>query len=420
MRQVQEVYFALRRIWRHAASKGMWLLFGLVPLLAACGTGPAAHTINQNTTNQSVSLFITTACDTLHIINPTNGGTVRGLHTQERLECIVDRSPTAAHGLVYVGGKITSVTDFGDDGLIYAFDIATGQEKWKFIIPGRGFAQSSAVETTPAVGNGLVYVGSDDGQLRAIDALTGATKWHFATQGAVRSSPILTTDVSFEDTVIFGSSDKHVYALNALTGALKWSFTTQGPVTTKPAIGLQGLVLVTDATTLYGLNPKDGTLKWSFAIPAGEGKFSAPEFGNIAGKFLAFVGTSVGVLAVDNVSGTKVWEKRLGAPVVGAPFCSCKTASAETLFVNASGFDSPAGVYALNPADGSVIWQALIGGGESQPTQLNGLVFATIKHNPSDQLVALNSSTGKVQWRFGTGLLTSSSFFDVTPALNLF
>jgi len=68
-----------------------------------------------------------------------------------------DSSPAVANGFVYVGSQ---------DGKLYAFDAATGgQPKWS------AFASSApkkqGIDSSPAVANGFVYIGSQDGRLYA-------------------------------------------------------------------------------------------------------------------------------------------------------------------------------------------------------------------------------------------------------------
>ena len=60
------------------------------------------------------------------------------------------------------------------DKNLYAIDAVTGKEKWRF---GTG----RAVVSSPAVSNGVVYVGSRDNNLYAIDAETGKERWRFGT-----------------------------------------------------------------------------------------------------------------------------------------------------------------------------------------------------------------------------------------------
>jgi outer membrane protein assembly factor BamB len=63
------------------------------------------------------------------------------------------------------------------------------------------------VTSSPAVANGVVYVGSDDGDFYAFDAKTGAALWSAATGGAVESSPAVANGV-----VYVGSDDASLYA----------------------------------------------------------------------------------------------------------------------------------------------------------------------------------------------------------------
>ena len=67
--------------------------------------------------------------------------------------------------------------------------------KWKFQTGG-------GVISSPAVENGLGYVGSTDKNLCAVDQQTGALKWKFATDGPVVSSPAVAAGI-----VYFGSYD---------------------------------------------------------------------------------------------------------------------------------------------------------------------------------------------------------------------
>jgi outer membrane protein assembly factor BamB len=80
---------------------------------------------------------------------------------------------------------------------------------------------TGTVDSSPAVVNGMVYVGSSDGNLYALDASTGALLWSYTTGGLFRSSPTVAKGV-----VYVGSWDHNVYALNASTGAKVWSYTT--------------------------------------------------------------------------------------------------------------------------------------------------------------------------------------------------
>ena len=61
-----------------------------------------------------------------------------------------------------------------DDGNVYALNASTGAKLWSFATGGQ-------VYSSPAVANGVVYIGSFDGNVYALNASTGAKLWSFAT-----------------------------------------------------------------------------------------------------------------------------------------------------------------------------------------------------------------------------------------------
>src|SRR5882724_7018395 len=89
-----------------------------------------------------------------------------------------------------------------------------GNLKWEFKTQGKIFS-------SPAVCNGVVYIGSGDNNLYAIDDKSGEIRWKFTTGGAVHSSPAV-----YKNVVYFGSYDGFYYALNATSGKLIWKFKT--------------------------------------------------------------------------------------------------------------------------------------------------------------------------------------------------
>jgi outer membrane protein assembly factor BamB len=125
------------------------------------------------------------------------------------------------------------------------------------------------VESSPAVANGVVYVGSDDHNLYAFDA-TGNTNcsgspktcsplWTAPTGGSVVSSPAVANGV-----VYVGSADNKLYAFDAAgntncsgsptTCQPLWTATTVGPVFSSPAVA-NGVVYVgSNDTRLYAFD----------------------------------------------------------------------------------------------------------------------------------------------------------------------
>jgi outer membrane protein assembly factor BamB len=123
-------------------------------------------------------------------------------------------SPAVANGVVYVGS---------DDGKLEAFDangVSGCSGNPKTCIPLWTASAGSEVRSSPAVANGVVYVGSADGRLYAFDAdgvsgCSGSPKvctplWSALTGEEITSSPSVANGVVF-----VGSGDRHVYAFDA-------------------------------------------------------------------------------------------------------------------------------------------------------------------------------------------------------------
>src|SRR5262249_41232998 len=106
----------------------------------------------------------------------------------------INSSPAVVNGVVYVGC---------DDDRLYAFDASSGRQLWTFSTNGR-------VYSSPAVNNGIVYFGSSGGRFYALDAVTGQSRWTFSTSNQINSSPIVADGI-----VYFGAFDTMLYALNA-------------------------------------------------------------------------------------------------------------------------------------------------------------------------------------------------------------
>ncbi len=164
----------------------------------------------------------------------------------------VNSSPAVSDGVVYVGS----------DDHLYAVDANTGKQKWTFQTGG-------PLDSSPAISDGVVYVGSWDNTLYALDAHTGQEKWTFKTGGKVTSSPAVSDGV-----VYVGSNDHNLYAVDAHTGQEKWTFKTGGRVYSSPAVS-DGVVYVgSDDHSLYALDANTGQQKWTFKT--GSFVFSSP------------------------------------------------------------------------------------------------------------------------------------------------
>ena len=95
---------------------------------------------------------------------------------------------------------------------MYALDAATGAERWTFMTGG-------AVDASPAVIDGIVYIGSTDHKLYALDAATGVERWHLDNIKA-DFSPLVVDGILYAATY-----DQLILALDAATGMERWRAT---------------------------------------------------------------------------------------------------------------------------------------------------------------------------------------------------
>jgi outer membrane protein assembly factor BamB len=179
----------------------------------------------------------------------------------------VNSSPAIVDGVIYVGSN---------DGNLYALDEKTGSEKWAFATKGR-------IPSSPAVTEGLVYFNSYDGNFYAVDAVSGKLAWKFRNVGERRfaathlhsSVPLgetmpdpfdvyLSSPTVWNGAVYFGSGDGNIYALDASTGSLKWKFKTGDVVHASPAISDGKLYIGSWDSYFYALDALTGKELWRF------------------------------------------------------------------------------------------------------------------------------------------------------------
>jgi outer membrane protein assembly factor BamB len=125
----------------------------------------------------------------------------------------IEGAPAVHRGVVYVGSN---------DEYLYAIDLATGKEKWKY--------KGASFTVSPAYRDGAIYVGDGDGIFHCVDAAGGKKKWTFKTDGEIKSAANFSGDL-----ILFGSYDESLYCLTK-DGKEKWTFKTAGPVNGSPAV----------------------------------------------------------------------------------------------------------------------------------------------------------------------------------------
>ena len=240
----------------------------------------------------------------------------------------VDSSPAVVNGIAYVGSA---------DGKLYAFK-ASGCGSPPCTPQWTG-ATGGAVDSSPAVQGGVVYVGSADGKLYAFNAKgcgssSCAPLWTGSTGGAIHSSPTVAGGL-----VYVGSADSKLYAFNAngcggASCSFTWAGATGGPIASSPSVGFVSKLHAT-----------------AVVVGSGDGK----------------------VYAFNSASGAKFWSVITGGPVTSSPaFASNVSKDLEMIYVGSA--DSK--LYALKAWSGGVVWTGQTGGAiDSSPAVAGSRVF---------------------------------------------
>ncbi|HFC10391.1 MAG TPA: hypothetical protein ENJ54_11155 [Chloroflexi bacterium] len=196
--------------------------------------------------------------------------------------------------------------------------------------------------------------------------------------------------VSVDEETVYVAAGPAVYALNAKTGVFRWAFRGEGKsfsAYAAPAVAPDHSVVVVGdySGALYGLS--GGDLLW---------KFSGAQSHYVASPLVTqdaiYAPNADGSLYALDLKGHQKWVFRAdGQPLWGTP-----AFDGTRLYVPSLGHH----LYAVNAADGSLVWDVDLGGAlASQPTLVDGVLYVGTFAN---DVVALNAEDGKVLWKAKT------------------
>jgi outer membrane protein assembly factor BamB len=256
----------------------------------------------------------------------------------------------AIEGTAAIVGDTVYVGSF--DQHLYALDLATGKEKWKY--------KGGPFRASPSVRSGLVYIGDSDGFLHCVEAATGKKRWTFETGGEIVSGANFAGD-----SILFGSSDEHLYCVSA-AGKLLWKFQVPGgPVLGSPAV-VDGKTFVAGCdSSLHILDAAKGQELKAVELTGQVGASVA-----VAGDRL-YVGTMTNeVLGIDWKAGKVVWT--FEAKKLRQPFYASAAVTDKLVIVGSR----DKRVYALDREKGKEVWSFLTGRQvDSSPAVVGQRVF---------------------------------------------
>ncbi|MFQ3536355.1 MAG: PQQ-binding-like beta-propeller repeat protein [Aggregatilineales bacterium] len=314
-------------------------------------------------------------------------------------------------------------------------ELQASQLVWKFLC-------EDEIRGTPALKNGVVYVGVYDNNLYAVNALDGKFRWKFPTEGGIATTPAV---VSEENLVLFGSEDKTFYAVDTRTGRLAWSFVTNGPIRSSPVVQHNVVFFGSDDGKLYALrfNSSGRTLAWKYdcgnpirsrpcihgnfvlvATEAGElicldlgstlkWRFNKPKrpiySSPVVHDGVVYFGCmDMFLYGVELQNGWHVWRQRMSGRIIGSPLILGKTvyigSDDNTLYAMELGSSRPP-TWKFS-TQGPIV---------STPVFANGAIY----FGSGDGCVySVETRRGQQRWKFETGgPITSSGVISENPGV---
>ena len=281
--------------------------------------------------------------------------------------------PLIADGKVYV--TVRNATSYGT--MLYALDQANGATVWSYALGGTYYWSGTCYE------NGRVFAVNFDGLLRAFDGATGNLIWQvqLPNQYSFTAPPTVYQGVIY---VSGAGSGGTVYAVNADSGAVLWTKSVMNGDKSSPAVTSEGVYVSYSCPNVYKLDPATGTQIWHYApgCSGGGGKTPALYNGRLYVRDFSdtiFDGDTGSIIGNFNAKNTPAFSNNKGFFLNGPHF-----------------FGSYGTLQARDVNTNSVLW-SFSGDGFLQSAVLvvNEYVYVG---SAQGKLYAVNANTGQQAW----------------------
>lgn len=286
-----------------------------------------------------------------------------------------------------LAGDVVYVNAF--DGYLTAQNRATGKKLWACSLGSAAAANAPVgpAGATPAIANGLVYVGSAQQGLFAIDAESGKRRWTADVYGQA-ASPIVSADT----VVACGDKSGLLCGIDASTGKRRWLFGADygsDISTSTPGVSRGTAYVGSGAGDLYAVNIQNGKQRWKFHAGGSVNASPAVSDGTV------FASDSTQLFALDTESGRPRWTLTTGPKRSWSPAVS----GGYVYFA-----DDDNHVHAVSAANGKERWRTSVVKGSvmTTPTVANGVIYLgtdDMEYN----VYAIDAATGRLRWKYNAG-----------------
>ncbi len=262
-----------------------------------------------------------------------------------------------------------------------------------------GSSNRMRLASAPVVGSGKLFATGTDGVIVAFDKATGAKLW-------TRGEDDMTKDqapsafgggVSYEAGKLYATNGVgDVKAVNAETGEVLWKVKPAGPMRGSPTIAFGQLFVMTQDNQIISLNINDGSLMWDESgsnTQSGVFGVAAPA----AGQGTIVAGYSSGELSAYRYeNGRTLWSDALARTNISTTVGSITDIDADPIVdsgrVYALGQGGRMAAYEL--VTGQRIWELNLAG-ISTPAIAGEWIFTL---TDDARLLAIARSSGRVRW----------------------
>ncbi len=255
------------------------------------------------------------------------------------------------------------------------------------IKPLWSFKCEDEIRGTPALNQGMLYIGCYDNNLYCLNAAEGKFQWKYAADGGIVTRPLI-----FDNNIAFGSEDKRLHVISERTGKVVWTYYTEGKIYSSPRLAEGHIFFGSDDGDLHAVNAATGRAIWKHAT--GAPIHSTPYID----QNLVYFGNESGVVSAVNFRGEMKWRFQAKRAVISSP-----TAKGQAIYL--ASLDSH--LYALDASNGWAIWKFRLGKGSlSSPAIADDYIFV----GAADGFIyCVDIRTAKEVWRFRTDNQVSGS-----------
>ncbi|MBI3442042.1 MAG: PQQ-binding-like beta-propeller repeat protein [Proteobacteria bacterium] len=297
--------------------------------------------------------------------------------------------PVVADGMVFTLDTEAQVT---------AFDLANGKKKWRISSVPLGEEHKGYIGGGLAYSSGKLYVTNGYKQLICINPASGGMVWRASVPSPARSAP-----TAVGDKVYLITLDNRLMVFSGSDGTPLWNYsgiteTTNLLGSISPAVDATLVVLPLSSGEIFGLRNENGQVVWQDNLSSVRRSGAFSSIADIRGQpvidqgLIYAVSYSGRLVAIDEVSGQRVWQREIGS-------AEMPWAAGATVFV----LSADQQVIALTRQGGEIRWitplQRFEGDSKDKPVVWTGPVLAggrLILASNRGQMVEINPQDGRI------------------------